>query len=188
MRGASTAIWTPIVTGSFGCYPSHRDQSLSDGKYHWHGHLVAGEFVEGRAMTSLIRQRLRTDCAICTIAMALGKPYEAVMEAALAAKAFSSDRGTNAEYSVIEKFGLKQMIDFRIMHRGQLAPEYFRHFSWGRRAILAVPSLNNEGGFHSVFWSGCQLFDPCTRKTYSKWDELRPDEIILIAETGAHPR
>jgi hypothetical protein len=79
------------------------------------------------------------------------------------------------------------MIDFRIMHRGQLAPEYFLHFSWGRRAILAVPSLNIEGSFHSVYWTGTELLDPCTLKTYGRWDGLRPDEIIQFAETGPHP-
>jgi|SRR5208282_1921808 len=36
----------PTVTGSFGCYPSRRDESLSDGKYHWHGHLLQGIFIE----------------------------------------------------------------------------------------------------------------------------------------------
>lgn len=136
----------------------------------------------------LIQQRLRTDCAICTIAMALGKEYDDVMAAAVASKAFKPEEGTRSEYAIIEHFGLRQMVDFRCLHRGQLAPEYFLHFSWGRRAIMAVPSLNIEKGFHSVFWSGSELFDPCTLKTYSKWDELRPDEIILIAETGAHPR
>jgi hypothetical protein len=139
-------------------------------------------------MRELIKQRLRTDCAICTIAMALGKPYDEVMSVAIAAEAFKAEEGTRSEYAIIEKFGLRQMVDFRVLHRGQLAPEYFLHFSWGRRAILAVPSLNIEGGFHSVFWSGTELLDPCTARTYGKWDELRPDEIILIAETGAHPR
>jgi len=36
----------PTVTGSFGMYPSFRNESTRDGKYHWHGHLVAGDWVE----------------------------------------------------------------------------------------------------------------------------------------------
>ncbi len=135
----------------------------------------------------LIRQRERSDCAICTIAMALGRSYEETMAAAIAARAYEPGVGTRSEYAIVEKLGLKQMIDFRCLQRGQLAPEYFLHFSWGRRAILAVPSLNIEGSFHSVYWSGTTLFDPCTLKTYSDWKALRPDEIILIAETGPHP-
>jgi hypothetical protein len=109
----------------------------------------------------LVRQRMKSDCAICTIAMALGRSYEDVLVAALNARAFKPEEGTRSEYSIIEQFGLEQMKDFRILHRGQLAPEFFLHFSWGRRAILAVPSLNIEGGFHSVYWNGSQLFDPC---------------------------
>lgn len=134
-------------------------------------------------MTSeFIKQRLPTDCAICTIAMALAKPYDDVMAAALGAKAWKVDEGVRSEWRIIEELGLKQMVDFRIMHRGPLAPEYFLHFSWGRPAILAVPSLNIEGSFHSVYWNGTDLLDPCTLKTYSKWEELRPDEIILFSK------
>lgn len=36
-------IEKPTVTGSFGCYS---EPTGPDGHYHWHGHLVAGEFVE----------------------------------------------------------------------------------------------------------------------------------------------
>lgn len=132
-------------------------------------------------MTELVRQRTRHDCAICTIAMATGKAYDDVMAAALKVDAFDAEKGMHAEYRVLEQFGLKQMAEFRILHRGVLAPEFFLHFSWARRAILAVPSLNKEGGFHSVYWDGRALFDPCTLKTYSEWKQLRPDEIILFS-------
>lgn len=136
----------------------------------------------------IIRQREKSDCAICTIAMALGKSYDDVMAAALAAKAYEPGVGTRAEYAIIERFGLAQLVDFRVLHRTILDPQFFRHLSWGRRAILAVPSLNIDGSFHSVFWTGSELRDPCTLKVYQRWDELRPDEIILFAETGAHPK
>jgi len=132
----------------------------------------------------MIKQRIPTDCAICTIAMAIERPYEDVMEAAMNSDAWHPEKGMRAEFKVLEHFGFKQMVNFRVMHRGPLAPEYFLHFSWGRPAILAVPSLNIEGMFHSVYWSGTELHDPCTSKTYSEWKELRPDEIILF---GASP-
>ncbi|WP_409188467.1 hypothetical protein [Bradyrhizobium sp. RDM4] len=136
----------------------------------------------------LIRQREKSDCAICTIAMALARTYEEVLDAALAAKAYEPGVGTRAEYAIIERFGLKQMVDFRALHRGVLAPEFFRQLSWGRRAILAVPSLNIVGSFHSVFWTGSELRDPCTLQTYNRWADLRPDELVLFAETGVHPK
>lgn len=39
----------PTVTGSWGCYPTHRDPAVSSvgaGGYHWHGFLRAGVFEE----------------------------------------------------------------------------------------------------------------------------------------------
>lgn len=133
----------------------------------------------------IIKQRMRTDCAICTIAMAIGRPYEDVMTAALQSDAWHPEKGMRAEYKVLERLGFKQMANFRVMHRGPLAPEYFLHFSWGRPSILAVPSLNLEGMFHSVYWTGSDLLDPCTSKTYSDWKALRPDELILFGPTAA---
>lgn len=41
----------------------------------------------------LIQQRTRHDCAICTIAMALGRSYDDVMAAALAAGVFDPEKG-----------------------------------------------------------------------------------------------
>lgn len=139
-------------------------------------------------LPKIIYQRTSTDCAICTIAMALGRTYDEVMAKALIAEAYDLQKGCRAEYSIFEAFGLVQMQDFRVLHRSIISPEFFLHFSWGRRAILAVPSLNLEGGFHSVYWNGTELLDPSTKCVYQRWSELRPDEIILIAETGAHPK
>src|SRR4029077_15672150 len=115
----------------------------------------------------LIPQRTAYDCGICTIAMATGRSYEEVMAAALAAKAFD-EIGLRSEQWVLERLGLDYSFengepvgDFVCRHRGVLAPEFFRSFAGRRRAIMAVPSLNIEKGFHSVFWDGRRLFDPC---------------------------
>lgn len=112
--------------------------------------------------------------------MATGATYDRVLE--VAGDDFDPIRGCRAEWSIIEKLGFEQMKDFRTLHRGILAPDYFLHFSWGRRAIMAVPSLNIEGGFHSVYWNGSELLDPCLAETYSEWKQLRPEEIILFSE------
>lgn len=141
-------------------------------------------------VSGLIQQREKSDCAICTIAMALGRTYEEVLEAATADKEWPDYQpgvGTRSEYAIIERFGLQQMQDFRVQHRGILAADFFRGLSWGRRAILAVPSLNIAGSVHSVYWTGNELWDPCTLKTYERWDQLLPDEMILFAEQGRHP-
>lgn len=94
----------------------------------------------------IIKQRMPTDCAICTIAMATGRPYEEVMTtAALKSEAWHPERGMRAEYKVLEHLGFKQMVNFRVLHRGVTAPEFFLHFTWARPSILAVPSLNIDG-------------------------------------------
>lgn len=132
---------------------------------------------------TMIKQREKSDCSICTIAMALDRTYEEVMDAAIETEAWKRDEGCRREYSIIEHFGLKQMEGFRVMWRGNiLDPEFFLHFSWRRRAILSVPSLNIEGSFHSVFTDGRKLYDPSPLKTYGEWKALRPQEIILFAE------
>jgi hypothetical protein len=45
----------------------------------------------------LVQQRMSTDCAICTIAMALDRSYEDVMAAAVASDAWSPEKGCRAE-------------------------------------------------------------------------------------------
>lgn len=148
--------------------------------------MVEGMPQEARVV--MVKQRLPHDCSICTIAMALDRPYDEVMQTALKTESFDPVEGCRSEYAIIESFGLEQMVDFRVLHQGGdagiLNPEFFRHFSWGRRAILAVPSLNIEGGAHSVYYDGQKLFDPCALKTYTEWKQLRPSEIILFAERG----
>ena len=37
---------SPTVTGSFGCHAKTPSEIGPDGRYHWHGHLVAGEYQE----------------------------------------------------------------------------------------------------------------------------------------------
>lgn len=137
----------------------------------------------------VIKQRTKFDCVICTIAMALGKSYADVLTTAVRINdKFDPDvGGLRRDYEIIEAFGLKQMVDFRVMHRGGdphaiLSAGFFRQFAWGRRSIMAVPSLNFSDSFHSIYWNGSEVLDPSNGIAYSKWDELLPIELILFAE------
>ena len=130
---------------------------------------------------TMIYQRTPHDCAICTIAMATDRSYENVHAVAELYGDFHPDVGCKSEWRVLEELGYVQMETFRIMNRGVLAPEFFLHFSWKRRAILAVPSLNVAGGFHSVYWDGDALWDPCTQRIYEKWEDLRPEDMLVFA-------
>lgn len=116
----------------------------------------------------LIKQRTLHDCAICTIAMALGKTYEEVLAKALSNEhAYDAATGCKEEWWIIEQFGLKQETHFIQRHRNILDPQFFLWMSWGRRAILTVPSLNTPGRLHSV---------------YEEWYQLRPNDMILFNE------
>lgn len=136
-------------------------------------------------MTELIRQRTTYDCAVCTIAMATGFSYEVVHYAGVLSGGFDPDKGCRSEQAVLEKLGVSPDT-FKCYYREWcISPEFYREMTWGRRAIMAVPSLNKEGGFHSVYWTGRELLDPCTQKTYTEWGQLLPAELVLFVETAA---
>ncbi len=143
-------------------------------------------------MIALIRQRTRHDCAICTIAMALDRAYDEVHAAGVESKGFDPEVGTRSEQGILKHLGLSSTYengravgDFIDTRKGyETSTEAFRDRAWGRRAILTVPSLNIVGGWHSVYWTGSQLLDPCLLKTYESFDQLHPTEMILFRECG----
>lgn len=137
-----------------------------------------------------IEQRSDRDCAICCIAMALGRPYEEVLAAGLESKAFNPEKGCLREYEVLEKLGLVmenragvETGDFVSRHRDwAISPDFFRSMAWGRKALLCVPSLNIDSGWHMVYSDGLRLWDPSRKKRYERFDQLQPNEIILFRE------
>lgn len=135
----------------------------------------------------LISQRGKHDCAICAIAMATGLPYERVLEEGLATGGYRPDVGTQREWEILERLGYDQAAHsdgpggaFVHVDRGILSPDYFRLLAWGRRALVAVPSLNTAGSHHLVFFDGGQVWDPHPGVTYQRFEQLLPDEMILF--------
>lgn len=140
-------------------------------------------------MTTLIKQRTPNCCAVCTIAMATDHTYEEVM--AVAGDSYVQGKGTHNEEGILNRLGLTNQFDRSYQPTGDfhtrykdasLSSEWFRTVAWGRRAIMAVPSLNIEGGFHSIYWDGWEIFDPSTLKTYTEFNQLLPKELILFQE------
>jgi len=141
-------------------------------------------------MTLLIQQRTPSDCAICCMAMLTGRSYEDVLAAV--GDAFDPEKGMRYEQKALQRLGFshayrngKPIGDISCQHRGyQVSPEYFLDFTWGRRALITVPSLNIADRHHMVYWDGNSLFDPNPppKRTYERWDELKPDEIVLFRE------
>jgi len=142
-------------------------------------------------MPSLIQQRTPHDCAICCMAMLTGRTYEDVMT--IAGSDFDPERGMRNEHAMLDRLGFKYTFenghavgDMVAMHRAYaLSPDFFRGFAWGRRALLSVPSLNYPGQWHMVFYDGHTLFDPSPGRTYARFEDLLPEEIIIFREGGA---
>lgn len=141
-------------------------------------------------MTQLVRQRLKFDCGICTLAMATGRPYAEIRAAAEEGSNFDVRQGIRREWQVLGRLGLQMGGhvsadgDFWSLERSILAPEAFRRHALGRRAIMAVPSLNMPGHLHSIYWDGTTVFDPHPKRLYTRFDELLPDELILFREAA----
>jgi hypothetical protein len=51
---------------------------------------------------------------------------------------------------------------------------------FGRRALLQVSSLNNEGGQHMIYWDGRKLRDPSNKKTYGDVRECKPSRAWVL--------
>lgn len=120
--------------------------------------------------------------------MATGRTYEDVITAA---GDNYSDKGVRREGEIIKALGFEQKYngtreptgDFLGLHRPWgIGPEFYRRMIWGRRALVSVPSLNNEGGYHMIFWDGSNVLDPSLKKTYRTIEELNPTEIVLFRE------
>lgn len=139
-------------------------------------------------MTALIEQRGGSDCVIAAIAMALGRPYEDVLEAA--ADEFDPAKGCRNEQKVLERLGLRytfengEPVGDIVCRRKDwcLSPDFYRAMIWGRPALVTVPSLNIPGGHHMVFYDGHQVPDPNppTKKRYTEFSQLEPTNVVLF--------
>ena len=96
-----------------------------------------------------IYQRAEDDCLICALAMLTGRPYEAVVEAALALHAefppagpmsHSMMRGVAAGWGFVLLSGV--------------------HMLWAYPAIIGVISPTRPGTGHAVVWDGEKIIDP----------------------------
>jgi hypothetical protein len=137
---------------------------------------------------SIIVQRTGSDCAICCMAMLTGRSYEDVLSTV--GDAFDPERGMREEQKALDRLGFRHEFergeavgDMVCTHRGYaISPEFYRSMAWGRRALMSVPSLNSQRGWHMIYFDGATVFDPSPLKRYTSFDELRPDEIVLFQE------
>jgi hypothetical protein len=133
----------------------------------------------------VIKQRLATDCGICSLAMLAGITYEEAI--AIAGNDFDPLQGMSFFSGSLKRLGLSSQYekgvavgDFVNLHRGILSPSFFRQLAWGRKALVSLPSLNYPEKHHMIYYDGRDVFDPSPLKTYDKFSDLLPDELIVV--------
>lgn len=141
-----------------------------------------------RVVTTLVKQRTDVDCGVACLAMATGRDYDDVVAAV--GDAFDPNLGLEQEQKALTRLGFtfaydkgEPVGDVVCLRRDWcISPAFFRRLLWGRRALVTVPSLNNVGGWHMVFFDGVWVHDPSLKKTYSEPSQLEPNELVLFNE------
>lgn len=147
-------------------------------------------------MTIHVLQKTNHDCMLACIAMAAGKTHEELWTQEdideLVAMKGSSDDHTR---TLLEKAGFEPYVNGEIskivwsinIWDSHSREPFVQRLLSGRRAIISVPSLNNYGGWHVVYWDGHKLYDPNylkEEKQYYRWiDQLAPRKIWIFDET-----
>ena len=110
-------------------------------------------------MTTLIQQRSDNDCVLASIAMAVGAgKWEDVWTDEDLQSAIDS-QGISDYEPWLKRVGLVNYEDYRVVYTHTGASDT-HVLLWGRRALLSVRSLNNDGGYHMVYFDGEKLHDP----------------------------
>lgn len=131
-------------------------------------------------MTRLVIQKTPHDCGLACAAMAIGKPYSRLW----------LKRHIDLTYSRPGLY-VSDLLDF-MTERSNLTRDDFlvvrlndrrtagAMVRW-RPAILMVPSLNNEGGRHFVYWDGERIWDPSPKQRYrlAHTAELSSEAILI---------
>jgi hypothetical protein len=130
-------------------------------------------------MSAVIKQRYEWDCFLASIAMAVAGDYDKLWLGDVPHDSrFPTIYATNFVDCMIRnhgifdanvdhafnRAGLQKDVDYWTVHLHPQNIDCGKAMIKGRRAILQVPSLNNEGGRHIVYWDGSQVRDPSTKQ------------------------
>lgn len=167
-------------------------------------------------MTEIVKQTDDYSCGWAALAMALGLASQAEAEKVVGRGALATQRTSQGEVvglcdfeilRVLAEQGVPAFLYLLGRSRpdvGQEVPEHLRiivkheatwseieleyQLSMGRRAILAVQSLNDHGGGHWIYWDGAQVLDPSNRKTYDALNMAAVDyAIVIVGQDEAGP-
>lgn len=139
-------------------------------------------------MTTLVTQRMNTDCGPCCFAMLTGREYDDVL--AVIGDVWDAAKGLGDDHETLRRLGMTQTWanglpegDYLIQSLPSfMSPQFLLRLAWGRRALLSVPSLNMSDSLHMVYFDGHELFDPSRLQRYTHISQLQPVKIILFRE------
>lgn len=149
----------------------------------------------------LFKQKGSSDCAVACLVMLTGMPYKKIIK--LIGDAWHVDKGMSDIGKALERLGyvkekkipvkgLKgawrcEAQDFMEVRRQyEISAQFFKDQLWGRRALLSVPSLNIPDGWHMIYWHYDKIYDPSPKKTYERFFDLKPEEIVIFMERPKH--
>ena len=126
-----------------------------------------------------VTQKTNHDCALAAIAMAVGKTYDEAWTAEDTAKVVEA-KGVASIDLWMDKQGLthyKDWVEMQTYRDDQCNLKFL--LKW-RRALLSVHSLNNDCGYHMVYWDGTTLHDPSNKSKFIHLHSVHLMRVILL--------
>lgn len=134
---------------------------------------------------AVCKQRSRYDCILACIAMVAQKPYEDLWSPEILATC-DEKKGVYGE-RVDEAFkvaGFERNVDYWLVPIPDFVVTswFLKGLLKGRRAVLQVPSINNEGAQHALYWDGETITDPSNKQVYRWLAHCAPNNVWIFNE------
>jgi len=134
---------------------------------------------------NICKQQTEYDCMLACITTLVQRPYEELWPEDFR-RQVEEKKGThdNAIDVAFELAGLHKDTDYWPVSIMPGTPvRTVRQLLNGRRAILQVRSLNNQGARHFVYWAGETLYDVSNKQQYQWIDQCYPEYVWIFNET-----
>jgi hypothetical protein len=117
-------------------------------------------------MSKLIKQKYDWDCYIACMAMYLGVSYSDILNAYIefVDNKFYQGITDNQAMKLLKIAGVRPAIRTRLVK--------------GVKSIVTVPSLNDDGGFHVLYFDGKKFFDPNTNVEGKKFYRQNVKNVV----------
>ncbi len=141
----------------------------------------------------IYRQRGNWDCMLASLATALQRDYGALWSEAFQAKV-EANGGTYGDLVTQAWAELNMLKDVDYFQTPVMVkfshPAFIRAYldNFGpARVLLQVPSLNDEGKAHLIFYHRGQLYDPSNRKRYETIADLTEIQWVTVFDEKRVP-